>query len=209
MAKTPKKQLDLTTEEKIKAAALKLFPRKGFAATRTRDISEEAGINLALLNYYFGSKRKLFELVMMETLQKFFSGITDILNDETTSLEEKMKIFVSRYTVLLKGQPELPVFIFNEVRQHPERLASKTGASRLFKSFFFRQLSMQMQKKKIVAIHPLHYVLNMLGMCVFPFIAAPLMKQVAGVDASRFSELLDERQALIPKWMNIIMKSKV
>ena len=52
MSKTRKKQLDISTEEKIKNAALKLFTRKGYAATRTRDISEEAGMNLALLNYY-------------------------------------------------------------------------------------------------------------------------------------------------------------
>ena len=75
MAKTQKKSLDLSTEEKIKNAALKLFTRKGFAATRTRDISEEAGINLALLNYYYRSKEKLFELVMTEILQNFFRGI--------------------------------------------------------------------------------------------------------------------------------------
>ena len=62
---------DLSTEEKIKAAAKKLFTQKGFAATRTRDIAEEAGINLALLNYYFRSKEKLFELVMKENVQLF------------------------------------------------------------------------------------------------------------------------------------------
>jgi hypothetical protein len=44
---------ELSTEEKIKEAARKLFTHKGFAATRTRDIAQEAGINLALLNYYF------------------------------------------------------------------------------------------------------------------------------------------------------------
>ena len=46
------KALDTTTEEKIKAAARVVFHKKGYAATRTRDIAEEAGINLALLNYY-------------------------------------------------------------------------------------------------------------------------------------------------------------
>jgi len=65
MAKRKKGGPDsLSTEEKIKAAARKVFLRKGFSATRTRDIAEEAGINLALLNYYFRSKQKLFEEVM-------------------------------------------------------------------------------------------------------------------------------------------------
>lgn len=57
---------DLSTEQKIIEAARKVFTRKGYSATRTRDIAEEAGLNLALLNYYFRSKQKLFELVMAE-----------------------------------------------------------------------------------------------------------------------------------------------
>ncbi|MDN3670454.1 helix-turn-helix domain-containing protein [Echinicola jeungdonensis] len=57
---------DDSTEGKIKTAARKVFQQKGFAAARTRDIAEEPGINLALLNYYFRSKGKLFDLIMME-----------------------------------------------------------------------------------------------------------------------------------------------
>jgi AcrR family transcriptional regulator len=208
MAKTKQKALDLTTEEKIRKAALKLFTRKGFSATRTRDISEEAGINLALLNYYFRSKEKLFELVMAEILQKFFKGITEIFNDEDTSLDEKINIFVASYTALLKEQPDLPVFIFHELRMDPGKLASRIGATKLFKSYFFKQISMEMDRKKIARVHPLHYVLNMLGMCVFPFIAAPLLKHVAGLDAKTFEILVDERQTLVPKWMKSVMHTK-
>lgn len=79
----------MTTEERIKAAARKVFHQKGYAGTRTRDIAEEAGINHAMLNYYFRSKEKLFGIVMMETMTYFFKGVSAILNDESTSLEEK------------------------------------------------------------------------------------------------------------------------
>jgi len=51
---------DIATEDKLKEAARKLFTQKWFDAVRTRDIAEEAGINLAPLNYYFRSKQKLF-----------------------------------------------------------------------------------------------------------------------------------------------------
>jgi AcrR family transcriptional regulator len=208
MAKTKKKELDLSTEEKIKKAALKLFTKKGFAATRTRDISEEAGINLALLNYYYGSKEKLFELVMTEILQNFFKGITMIFNDEETSLDEKVNIFIANYSNLLKQQPDLPLFIFHELRLDPQRLATKMGVNILFKSYFFKQLSLEMDRKKIVRIHPLHYVINMIAMCVFPFIAAPILKHISGMDAKAFGELLEERERLVPKWMKVIMQTK-
>lgn len=201
-----KPTLDLSTEEKIKKAALKLFTKKGYAATRTREISQEAGINLALLNYYYRSKEKLFELVMTEILQNFFKGITGILNDPKTSIDEKVSIFVASYTALLKQQPDLPLFIFHEIRLNPEKLASKMGVNKVFKSFFFQQLKKEMDRKKVARIHPLHYVMNMIGMCVFPFIGAPLLKHIAGLDNERFEVLIDERIHLVPKWINATMQ---
>jgi AcrR family transcriptional regulator len=208
MAKKKIKELDLSTEEKIKKAALKLFTKKGFAGTRTRDISEEAGINLALLNYYYRSKEKLFELVMTEILQNFFRGITNIFNDEKTSLDDKVNIFVVNYTGLLKQQPDLPLFVFHELRIDPQRLATKMGVNTVFKSYFFKQLGMEMERKKIVRIHPLHYVINMIAMCVFPFIASPLLRHIGGIDQKGFETLIDERQTMIPKWMKAIMQTK-
>ncbi|HLZ87627.1 MAG TPA: TetR family transcriptional regulator, partial [Puia sp.] len=71
-----KKVKEASTEEKIMEAARKLFTQRGFAATRTRDIAEEAGINLALLNYYFRSKQKLFDIVMMENFRRFLGGMS-------------------------------------------------------------------------------------------------------------------------------------
>ena len=209
MAKVKKKEpLDLTTEEKIKKAALKLFTKKGFSGTRTRDISEEAGINLALLNYYYRSKERLFELVMTEILQNFFKGITGIFNDEATSLEEKIEIFVTNYTDLLRQQPDLPIFIFHELRINPQKLGSKMGVNEVFKSYFFKQLQIEIKSKRIAAIHPLHYMINMISMCVFPFIAAPLLKHIAKVGTEEYDKIIDERRTLVPKWMHAIMRAK-
>jgi AcrR family transcriptional regulator len=207
-SKTPKKTQEtagVSAELKIKDAALKLFTKKGFAATRTRDIAEEAGMNLALLNYYFRSKEKLFELVMTEILQNFFKGITLIFNDEGTSLQDKVEIFVGNYTALLKQQPDLPLFIFHELRINPDKLASKMGVNEVFKSYFFKQIRQEMNSGNIAKIHPLHYVINMIAMCVFPFIAAPLLKHLAGIDAKTYGALIDERKTLVPGWMKTIM----
>lgn len=209
MAKSKKAEtLDLSTEEKIRKAALKLFTQKGYAATRTRDISEEAGINLALLNYYFRSKEKLFELVMLEILQEFFRGITQIFNEESSTVDQKIQMFVNEYTSLLTQQPDLPLFIFHELRMKPEKFASKMGVNVIFKSLFFKQLSQDIARNKIADINPLHYVINMIGMCVFPFIAAPIFRHAAGVDAKRYSALIEERKTLVPQWMKAIMKSR-
>jgi len=101
--------LDATTEEKIKEAARVVFHKKGFAATRTRDIAEEAGINLALLNYYFRSKGRLFEIIMLETVSGFIQTMALALNDEETTLEEKIRRIASAYIDLIGKEPDLPI----------------------------------------------------------------------------------------------------
>jgi len=113
---------DYTTESKIMNAARIVFHKKGFAAARTRDIAEEAGINLALLNYYFRSKEKLFNLVMFETVQTFFESVTHIFNSPDSSLDEKIERFSADYIELLISEPEIPLFILSEIRSNTEEL---------------------------------------------------------------------------------------
>src|SRR5579862_6316911 len=104
---------DVSTEEKIKQAARKLFTEKGFDAVKTRDIAKEAGINLALLNYYFRSKEKLFDLVMIENFEQFIRQLIPVLGDERMSLDERLTLVVERYINMLMANPDLPFFILN------------------------------------------------------------------------------------------------
>src|SRR6201991_4810682 len=103
---TPVKEV--SAEEKIKEAARKLFTKKGFAATRTRDIAEEAGINLALLNYYFRSKQKLFDLIMMENFRQFLGGMSIHFQDASLGIEERLGKVVNAYIDFLTEFPDLP-----------------------------------------------------------------------------------------------------
>src|ERR1700740_1080562 len=115
MAKSKKKE-EISAEEKIKAAARKLFTEKGFDAVKTRDIAAEAGINLALLNYYFRSKEKLFDKIMQENMKSFMQGLEGILNDEHTGLEEKITLLVEYYLDMLIRNPDIPLFILSHAR---------------------------------------------------------------------------------------------
>ena len=71
-----------------------VFIQKGYSATRTRDIADKAGINLALLNYYFRSKEKLFQFIMEEKMQLLFSVIFPVANDELLTLDEKLRLLI-------------------------------------------------------------------------------------------------------------------
>lgn len=200
---------DPTTEEKIKEAAHTVFIRKGFAATRTRDIAEEAGINLALLNYYFRSKAKLFELIMEEVLRNFLQGMVLVLNDEKTSLEKKVKEVASGYIDLIIREPEIPTFIVTEIRNHPGALLKKMPVKEvMLHSVFFRQHQEAVAKGKIAEPDPLHFLMNMMGLIIFPFIAKPLLMGGRDIQTAAFNQLMLERKKLIPVWIKAMMKAK-
>lgn len=196
------KTLDSSTEDKIKAAAKTVFHKKGYSATRTRDIAEEANINLALLNYYFRSKENLFQVIMLETMQTFFKSLTDVFNDTNTSFEEKVQLLAERYIDVLLANPEIPVFILNELRNQPEELLSKIGVKEiLMKSEFLKQFQQNIIEKKIKQINPMHFIMNIMGMIVFPFIAKPMLKGLGDIGDEQFSLLMQERKSLIPRWI--------
>jgi AcrR family transcriptional regulator len=204
MAKNLKSKPDISTEEKIKEAARKVFTQKGYSATRTRDIALEAGLNLSLLNYYFRSKKKLFELVMLEKMQKFFSNLLPILYDPSTSLEIKAESIATHYIDLIIANPDLPFFILSESRNNPDliiKVAQKKDF--LLNSIFVKQL-----REKKPDLNPLHFLVNLLGMCVFPFIMKPILQKLTDIEDAPFKQMMLERKILIPVWFKAILKTK-
>jgi AcrR family transcriptional regulator len=204
MTKVQSPGTDISTEEKIKEAARKVFTQKGYSATRTRDIAEAAGINLALLNYYFRSKQKLFEFVMVEKMQKFFSVLIPILYDDSTTLESKVGSISTNYIDLILANPDLPFFILSEARNNPD-LIFKVAQRKdfLLNSVFIKQI-----KEKRPDINPLHFMVSLLGMCVFPFVMKPLLQKMTNMEEAAFKKLITERKALIPVWVKAMLKAK-
>ena len=197
---------DTSTEDRIKAAARKVFHQKGYAGTRTRDIAEEAGINHAMLNYYFRSKEKLFGIVMMETMAQFFKGVSDILNNKNTSLEQKIELIVNNYTDLLLEEPELPTFMFNEVRANPETFVANTPILQALEhSVLARQYAEAVAQGRITEPNLMHSVLNVISLVIFPFIAQPIFTALSRTDKEAYKSLMLQRKTLIPQWIKAIL----
>ncbi|MCD9574444.1 TetR/AcrR family transcriptional regulator [Flavobacterium soyae] len=197
------KSKDASTEEKIKEAARIVFTQKGYSATRTRDIAEEAGINLALLNYYFRSKEKLFELVMAEKVAKLFGVIAPIVNNDKTSLEEKVALIVEAYIEMLSQNPGLPLFVLSEIRNNPEHFGNRMQAGKLLTdSYLVKQL-----KEKKPDIHPLHFIVNVLSMSIFPFIAKPVFESAGVMTSEQLDNFAEERKTLIVQWFKAMINS--
>ena len=196
----------MNSEERIKAAARKVFHQKGYAGTRTRDIAEEAGINHAMVNYYFRSKEKLFQIVMIETMTYFFQGISAILNEETTSLEQKIEQVVAKYIDLLLEEPELPTFVFNEVRSNPEPFIENSPIYKaLQNSVLARQYAEAVARGEVSEPNLLQMVLNVISLVIFPFITQPILIALNKIDNDQYKALMLERKKLIPQWIKAML----
>lgn len=199
-------QKDQTTEEKIKLTAKKLFHEKGYGQTKTRDIAEAAGINTALLNYYFRSKENLFNIIMLESLQEMFSFIRDLANDKSSSLEAKIEAIVNRYIEIFREEPNLPLFVLSEIQADPEKLMQKSKIPKniLTDSYFFKQIDEQIKKSKL-NITPIHVFLNIISLTILPVVARPIMSYVYDMNTTDIKYFIEERRQLIPLWIKTML----
>jgi AcrR family transcriptional regulator len=199
-----KEQLkDDSAEEKIKEAARVVFTQKGYAATRTRDIAEAAGINLALLNYYFRSKENLFSIIMAEKMQKMMGILGGVLNNVDLSLQQKVSMAVQKYFELLRENPDMPIFVLSELHQNPEVIREQIQASKMVHNSHF---ALQLKERR-ADLNPIQAVMTLLGMIVFPFIAKPLLLGKGPVADKTFSGLLEERLKMVPIWFEACLKA--
>lgn len=194
--------IELSTEEKIKEAAKTVFLKKGFSGTKTRDIADEAGENLALINYYFRSKENLFQIVMNEIANEFMTSLIPILNDTNTTILEKVESLAKSHIDLFLSKPAIPIFIMHELSEGRgcamQNDLNETMA--LLDTEFHRQVAAEYKN-----INPEHMVMNIYGMIIFPFLGRVMMSGVDGIDDAEFAALMEERKRMIPVWSKAIL----
>ncbi|MDN3606301.1 TetR/AcrR family transcriptional regulator [Kaistella yonginensis] len=194
---------ELSTEDKILLAASKVFTEKGFSGTRTRDIAEEAGINLALLNYYFRTKEKLFEQVMKVKIVLLFGQIIPIVTNEKTTLEEKIDLASVKYFDILTKNPNLPIFVLSEIQKKTSDVKSILPFEKVLNNSFL----MQQIREKQPDQNPFHFLLNYLSMTVFPFLGKPILQSFDLMDDDEFQKFATERKTLVPMWIKMMLNN--
>jgi len=188
-----------SAQERILTAAKKVFLVKGMAGARMQDIADEAGINKALLHYYFRNKEKLFETIFKEASGQFFPKITDII-DSDIPLFQKIERFCREYINMMQQNAYLPLFVLNEVTKEPKRFKEKILKNReLPFSKFVVQIEAEIKKKKIKPVNPGQLFLNMISLCIFPFIAKPMWMLASGIDEIHFNFFMEQRKTEVPK----------
>lgn len=190
------------TEEKILAAAKKVFITKGMAGARMQDIADEAGINKALLHYYFRNKEKLFEVIFMESAQKFFPKINFIFESDMP-LFEKIEHICTEYITVMSENPYLPLFVLNEINRDPENFMDKIWIKQGIPkpNKFLEQIEKEVKKGTIKKISPLHLLINVISLCIFPFVGKAMIQSINRLDELQFHNVMLQRKKEVPKFI--------
>ena len=187
------------TEKIILEVARKQFVTNGFAGARMQSIANEAGINKAMLHYYFRSKEKLYNEIIKQTLDNIIPRFAKAIDSEG-GFWEKLETIIETYIDTLSEHPEIPIFVMSELsRQREDFIEEVKKRTAYFPAvkLFMKDMMEEMQQGNIRMMAPQHLFLNIIGMTVFPFIAKPIFCTVFQVPEQQFSTLMQERKKVI------------
>ncbi len=193
---------DRETEERILDAARVVFIRRGTAGARMQEIAAEAGVNQALLHYYFRSKERLSTAVFQQVATRVFPVLVQVLGSDM-ALDEKIERIVTLYLENLAPNPFMPVYLLSEMHHNPERVAqlleAATGhAPRHMLPPVVKKLDQQITAEvkagRMRPISAMGFAVNLLSLCIFPFAARPMLSIAFQMDDAAFTRFMAHRK---------------
>lgn len=183
------------TEARILAAAERIFLRVGFAGARMQHIADEAGINKALLHYYFRNKEQLYQRVFDAAYQKFAIALAK-LDQQELSLTEKIEQFVIEVWKLTSENTALLSFLATEISRSMPVIVSTRF--RLADLHLTKQLQDAMARGEIQRAEPLPVVLQLFSLCFYPLQSGPMLTSLLEVPEYEYKASLRAYYERIP-----------
>ena len=188
---------EVQTENLIKQKAKILFFQKGFLTATTQEIADEAGVNRALIHYYFRSREQLLDLLLEETLTEKKDKVRKILLS-ALPFREKIGNFIDTIVDYGLTYPYLDNFIISETARRPDKVEVFCSKDRVNSSDLIReQLEEEIANGKIAPISAEHFMINLSALCNYPLLAKAVLQAIHGMtDAAYHKFLLDRKQII-------------
>jgi TetR/AcrR family transcriptional regulator len=190
-----------STEELILEAAQAVFLEKGLAGARMQEIADRAGINKALLHYYFRSKEKLSALIIERAIGVILPRVMAVL-DTDVELFDKIRLVVDTYLNFVSRNSFLPLFIVNEVNRNPQfffRTVVEKERTHLDK--FRRQVEEAVAQGRIHPINPAQLFMNVMSLVIFPFLGKPIIQVGLGLSDEDFKREMEHRRTEVAEFV--------
>jgi len=190
-----------STEELILEAAQAVFLEKGLAGARMQEIADRAGINKALLHYYFRSKEKLSGIIISRTIGVIMPRMMGVLATDQ-DLFDKIREMVDTFITFISRNSFLPLFIINEVNRNPHfffTTALQQEKPQLEK--FRQQVEEAIAQGRIRPISATQLMMNMMSMLVFPFLGKPIFRGALGLTEDAFQQEMKLRRTEVAEFI--------
>ena len=185
------------TEKLIKEKAKSLFFQKGFLNATTQEIADEAGVNRALIHYYFRSRELMLEALLDETLQEKRDRVRGVLTSDLP-FREKIANYIDTIVDYGLKYPYLDNFIISETARRPEKVKLFCAKDRFRSSDLIREALEQEIKKGIIApISAEHFMVNLISLCNYPLLAKSVIQTIHGLTDTAYRKFLLERKRII------------
>ena len=183
---------------RILKEAQTLFMENGYKGTSVRDIAKASGTNVAMVNYYFQSKYNLFEIIFEDALDIFTKRIFDTITSDLPFFE-LIEMWIHTYYELLFQYPQIGAFILNEVSLNPEGLTQRIKRRNPYNSFskVEERIEEEVRKGTIRETPAADFLLNMLSMCMFPFMFGNLAMTLMEIPSSIYNELIANHEKYV------------
>jgi TetR/AcrR family transcriptional regulator len=188
-------------KERILQAAQKEFAARGFAGARMEAIARTAGINKAMLFYYFSSKEKLYQTILKGVMGEFFTKIRGLITKELTP-EIFMEKFPELYIHLFASHPDFVRIVAFDLIHNPENIcgimASIINEMTSFQPHPLFELIRRWYELGLVSEpDPLHFMMNIVALSIFSFIGKPMVEAISGIQVASDEDFYRKRIASV------------
>ena len=188
------------TETRILNAAQRVFIRRGMSGARTQEIADEAGVNRALINYYFRSKEKLADAVFARVAGSLFPNLLKTLGS-AMPLPEKLARAVEIELDGLSSNPFLPLYVLSELQYHPRRLKAlveNVVPVKMLRHEVLATLQEQLDEGaangEFRPTRAEDLLVMLISLLIFPFAAAGMIENLLGLDEMARKAMIERRR---------------
>ncbi|MDR3246302.1 MAG: TetR/AcrR family transcriptional regulator [Prevotellaceae bacterium] len=195
-----KKEKDSSTEQIILEAAEKIFLDNGYLKVTTAEIAKEAGVNHALLHYYFRTKENLFNIVFQKKSSLLQNSLLTIIQTDVPFIE-KIKSWIDTQMNFFVANPKLPVFIFREMMGSPDKIEMVKTVLIPKMTHVLNQLTItideEVAKGRIRPVKPIDLLLNIVSLIMFSFLAEPVFGAIREITKTDKEAFIEQRKQSI------------
>lgn len=190
------KSKEANTELFILQCAEEVFLERGFDGAKTTEIARRAGVNHAMLHYYFRTKANLFDVVFQNKINTLASSFDDAFSEDL-SFQDQVRVAVESHFDFVAQNPKLIFFIYTEIVNNDDR------KKLLFNSIYSKIESIvdklevamdeEIAKGIIRKVNPVDLILNIVSLNITTFIVYPIVEKYI-MDDAKMQDLLSERK---------------